>query len=818
MSKNFTSEREGQLQFFDKFAISDTELANYTDGIYKGTIFEFKKSIPNINAVLFQAVKYLSHMRVKGVSIPANILLVALNEEVAYLFQSTDYIKDIEMTYAGAASKNNSGFAATTNPEIVHYDSPAGIHRITEILANESLTKISIDVFDVVGWSERFYREVPSANKIKLFEELRAPKHFEDSIQPWTGDEKDFKYIMDLLNDKQHKKELGAFYTPAPYCLKATELVRKAIAQIPKDNDYIILDRCAGTGNLEDFLTDKAVDDIAIAELDKYISRAFKKEYLASVKDGIDLVLASSNKTMSEISLADLKRYETAIKIREHLFDNELGHTIVNTYELKEWLVLNERIGDRVKLIIPPQEEVSPAEPLVTGGDALSAKFVTGQMQSGMSKEYKNSIELLLDYVQDEKTNIILLENPPYSDVGAVQNNSATAVKRTAWKNSYVCEQMKKWIAKNPGVSSRASNDLANLFIWSGFEYYLRKPEDSYVLFSPPKYIKSQHLIAKEMAEGYIFNRAHFHANSASAISCIWWRNLEHNVKDYNLEILDIQNNNELKSLGNITVKKVYKNLSVFYDRYDATQHLGDEPGIILEWNGRESDKHYPRLKPIYNPNLVGYLVAQDFGFEHPRLSTNLVRTLVYAEHGFYLRKENYLAKLPLFAAGKYEFSGRWWENGTIFKCSDGGDRYSKDSDFLKACLIFTCLSYFNKCRSLEGGDGRLYKNELCFDKGTLATQSLAGYKLSDTEQKLLTIFNEILRLAKTTENYNPKFTWGVYQIDQDLNTYSRDDLTDTKIYDHPQLNTALIELKSELAKYYESVIQPKLFEYELLK
>ena len=31
-------------------------------------------------------------------------------------------------------------------------------------------------------------------------------------------------------------------------------MVRNAIKKVPKGNDYIILDRCAGTGNLERFL------------------------------------------------------------------------------------------------------------------------------------------------------------------------------------------------------------------------------------------------------------------------------------------------------------------------------------------------------------------------------------------------------------------------------------------------------------------------------------------------------------------------------------------------------------------------------------
>ena len=62
---------------------------------------------------------------------------------------------------------------------------------------------------------------------------------------------------MDKLNDTIQKKNLGAFYTPEPYVDKSIELVREAIAKVPQGNDYIILDRCAGTGNLEKRLTDE---------------------------------------------------------------------------------------------------------------------------------------------------------------------------------------------------------------------------------------------------------------------------------------------------------------------------------------------------------------------------------------------------------------------------------------------------------------------------------------------------------------------------------------------------------------------------------
>ena len=74
-----------------------------------------------------------------------------------------------------------------------------------------------------------------------------------------------------------------------------------------------------------------------------------------------------------------------------------------------------------------------------------------------------------------------------------------------------------------------------------------------------------------------------------------------------------------------------------------------------------------------------------------------------------------------------------------------------------------------------------------------------------------------MLAKAKSTKAYNPKYTYGTYQIDEELNTRYKNE-NDEWIYDHPELNTSVNSLKTKLAKYYEAIIQPKLFEYELLK
>lgn len=803
--KNYLSEREGQIDFFSNLRIeADVELTHNTDGVYRGTLFEFKLTIPDINKVLFQSLKYLSHRRVKGDPVPTQILLVALNEENAYLFNSEDFLSYIEQTYAGAASKNNADFSTHIQPQKIDYGQLAGLRRITEILEVEKYTKIHIDLFDVVGWSGRFYRENPTASKIKLFKELRSPKYFAAYIYPWTGDEKDFKYIMDLLNDKQHKKELGAFYTPPAYCLKATELVRKAIRQIPAGHDYIILDRCAGTGNLEEFLTDKPVDDITIGELSRYIDDTQKKKYL---QDKADVITTFYNKrNFNEITVGELEKHRTKLSLHDYIFDNELAHTIVNTYELKEWIVLNERIGDRVKLIIPPPQEVDNKAALVDGGDALSVQFIK-QGALGMTKEYDESIATLLSFVKNEKINLILYENPPYRD--QVADNGKVS-------KSFLFAEMAKILKDLPNSNISTARDLSNQFIWSAWTYYLRKKDDCFILFSPVKYWKTLGLSNKKFIAGFLFNREFFHAGP-SAISCILWQNINENRAELKLRAFDIDTQNtpqedKLSYLKDVEIKKTYKTFEPFFDR----RILDDDVlvQVYSETDGTETTGRAVDGKSRWNKNIIGYLRTDSFGVDPKHVS--LTRQILFNARGFYLRSDNFIDKLPLFAAKLYP-QKQWYERDIYFTTADGGDRYLHDKDFLKTCFVFTCLSQRNHCRSFDGSDGRFYKNELCFDKGTAASEKIASYRLTKEERDLVDTFGDILAKAKKTKNYNKKYAYGTYQIDGELNTRYKSE-NDEWIYDYPELNTALNSLKTKLAKYYETTIQPKLFEYELLK
>ena len=156
-----------------------------------------------------------------------------------------------------------------------------------------------------------------------------------------------------------------------------------------------------------------------------------------------------------------------------------------------------------------------------------------------------------------------------------------------------------------------------------------------------------------------------------------------------------------------------------------------------------------------------------------------------------------------------------------------------EDTDLLKSCLIYTCLCRQNKCISFNGSDGRFYKNELCFCQNTIADNDLKTFTLNGDEEELFKIWHELMAEARKTKEYNSNFTYGLYQIDVELNICYKYDKNGNKIYSNDEnytkiktnveheytgLNTKIILLKEKLKEYYKNYIQDKLFKYELLK
>lgn len=222
--------------------------------------------------------------------------------------------------------------------------------------------------------------------------------------------------------------------------------------------------------------------------------------------------------------------------------------------------------------------------------------------------------------------------------------------------------------------------------------------------------------------------------------------------------------------------------------------------------------------KALYNSNIIGYISYINFNPDPKNF--HLVRMNLWKgleqSYGFHLRKDNFIEKLPIWVSKQPIL--KWYEKDVIFNSADKGTTYQKDKDFLKECLIYTCLTENNKCMSLEKNN-LIILNELCFDKNTISLQELKKYTLTIQEKELLKLYNKIIDyVVKTVKNYNQKFTYGVYQIKKELNTSYTLENSTNKIYDYPELNGMLKTLSTKLKDYLLNNIQPKMYEYELLK
>ncbi len=750
-------ERDGQFDFYKVFLpridpnlkIEDI-LSDNNDGVLNGNLLEFKLHVTDLNVALFQCIKYLSALRVKGKPVPANVLIVDVNAATAWLYHSAPYLSDIEKLYFGGASKDNSGFIGGNAEKVLHYDKPLDAEIVVSLLKETNFTKIHIDENCIVGWAASYYKAVPTARKEdflgddtgkhKTIGEIRKPVHFADYIYPYTGQTNvKFNYLMDKLNDTLQRKNLGAFYTHRLYAEKSLELVRIAIDRVPAGNDYIILDRCAGTGNLEAGLTDE-----------------------------------------------------------------ELSHCIVSTIEYYEYKVLQELIGARVRHIIPPVETSETFNAgLVTGADALSKDYIDNPV--------------IKQYLDNPNCTIILFENPPYAEPQARTINT-----KATWKMSFILNEMRK------SVKGVASNDLGNAFIWSGFKYYLRQPSDSYVVYSPVKYWKSQYLVNKKFIKGFAFNRRFFHTRIDACIMCALWANIEDNdttsfnIKGYNIGEKGLEEGKSLK------ISRVFNPFSKSY--YERRKFDESQVGILVDFDGTETlfGTKKTSISPLYNSNILGYMRVGGFNFDNPDLESSLLVSGCYNGHGFFIRKDNYLEKLPMFCASRYiTYNREWTERARIMKSADGADRYFADvasgklNQFLLKCLLFTCVEMQNHMRTFMGSDGRFYRNELCLDGTngeTLALRDIKKLDLNDLEKKIMNQWHEVLKWAKKADHYNPSLTYGVYQIYAELDTSHADETTGETVYDNVELHTALAGLKTLVKEYYNAEIVPTLFEYEYLK
>ena len=772
-------ERTWQAKFYDTLFGEDPEdikIDRSTDGYTKGILFEHKTNMRSYgeSKALGQALIYLARFNRDGVPVPAKICLVGQEEQKCYIYDTQNYmhiVGDIPKYANMKASDGIPGFTAGVRSDIISFDMANPLRGMQALLSFVQMApqtvKVDINVHNVYGWASYYYDHAAEykqkPEKKKFFEELRDPKGtLEAFINPWAGKETDFKYIMDMLNDPMTQKKLGAFYTPPEYAKLSAELVRKAVERVPEGNDYVIIDNCAGTGSLEMYLDD----------------------------GGEDI----------------------------------LSHVIVSTYGLKEWMVLKDRFGSRVRYIVPPIPKDPDALP-----DLNEDGFLSGA--NALTREIIDN-PVVRKYIDDPHCNVIVYINPPYIETTGIEFQKKKQGKAaSSWKDSYMVQEMKK------EVSGVATNDMGNVFIWSAFKYYTNLPEDSLIVFSPVKYWKAQHLIKKKFMGGYAFNRKHFHAPTAACVMCAWWSNEDDPFTDQiELQAVDLDEQKKYVDEGKIIVKRLTSTFSQKY--YDLRKFDDDAEGIACELDGAESFKEADKLRitKTYNDNLIGYMATYMAGFDNNRLHSNLLIAGRYDGNGFFLRKDNYIEKLPMFAASRYpDHCNSWKIMSMVMKSGDKAAQYEADVKsekldiFLFRCLFWTCMSHYPHMRSLHGSDGRLYLNQLCFDGDTLARKKFddfitMGYKLTDQEREIWDKMQDLLQKIKKEckDEYHSEFTYGLYQIDEEINVkiqqgYKKDGRPNMVIK-YGDLNNMIKDLKALVKQYYLDNLVDTLFEYEFLK
>lgn len=697
MLTKYNSEIEGMIDFWKEIGLTPDYELN-TDGRYNGNLVEFKLVFSDINKHKEQIKRYIRAYNSCALPIPKYSYLISINEHKYIKIDNTD------------GSEINSG------------DFVDAMDFLEEFTSQDDIINGWIDEYSIVAYNNKLCKDYKKIFKSKedVKKEFINPKYL--NLNPFDWDKqlkieeenKDsvgwLHFNMNMLGPSLLKKQLGAFFTPNQYIKVSTQMVREAIARVPKGNDYIIFDRCAGTGNLEKFFTEE-----------------------------------------------------------------ELKHCVLNTYDYTEWTTLKGLYDGRVRMIIPPtHQSIDYNNGLLLYGDALGEdfyKFCFGSKMVGLFDEpYKEQSKLLSKWLKDDKMTIIMLENPPFVEPqGGASKGKATF----KIKDKY----MYKIMGKEKFETKNVNRATENLFIWSAFKFFLKQPTDSYILFSPIKYWKSQHIIDKKFIRGYICNREHFNA-SKGGILLIEWANIDSVNEELQVD----------SDLGKRIIKKIHNNplpLMKDSEKTDVIAYLFNLSNIPKNDNGK--------IVNVLNPNYIK------------------------VQKPYKLCKDNIMSQLPLWLANCYE-SADYTEKEIIMKTSDLGDKYLEDKEFLFNSFLWAGLSDKNKCISNED-----VRNEFCFGQDTLADKILNKYKLNSQNKMLLDAWNKILILIQSADEYIEKWTYGLNQIEKEINIKIGSGTFNKKgeeilVPKYKKLDENISIFKKELNNYYHEIIKPKLFEYELLK
>lgn len=653
-----------------------------------GSLVEFKVVAKSNSDVFNQMKRYVRAYNARGLSLPKYGVYI-ITESQKYTVFNLEY----EAYCEDAVICSNLDLIVDLERRTSNADS---------WINNTETQKGWIDENSIVAYNDIYFSSRGKSRKKKddFIAELANPTILNIKPYEWQPDGDMERKLLDCLGSEELKKRLGAFFTPEYAARQSTNYVRNIIKNLSEDEDYVIVDRCAGGGALEQFFTEE-----------------------------------------------------------------ELSHCILSTMVFAEKTTLKGLYEGKVKAILP-LDETTDSEGCMPSGDALSEEFNDGL--STILEICRRDTES-----RGKKLVVIGLENPPYKTAGSEAiRGKGREVKSSS--DNFITEKMKE----SGKLKNRALVDFANKFIWSGFEYFF----DYYVVYAPIKYWKNQNVVDKKFLEGSIANRADFHATEGG-ISIISWKN-EDTVNEH--IILQARVGNEIKD---VIINKLHQTPDTLFTY--KKQDDGEDIWYELT-SGTPDFKH-------------GYIGNQ--------------RNIAHQKSGIggfiNVDDPNFKNILPLFVANCYTCKD-FTEKEIIMKSGDKGVLYQEDREFLEDCFLWCCLTDRNKCIS-----DRTRQNEMALEQNSKADQIVD--RTSDHRMNLIRSWRNVITQAKACEEYNPNYKYGLAQIISDIDINIDTAITDKngkflQKKKNQGLDDAIISLKSELKNFYSDYLEPKLFEYELLK
>ncbi len=263
MKKRYNSEIEGMIDFYQELGLhQQVDYDCNTDGRLNACLNEFKLNFTDLSSHKKQMERYLISYNAIAKQIPSKTLLIDLNNK-----------KYIE----GNVNTSAEGVSIKWEEDQIDWSTPAELVKFFNI---KTYNKGWINENSIISYNNIFcsINNKKTTSKDEVKNEFINPQKLDIFPFKWyeqidkenknRSDNNWLTFNMNMLGSDILKKQLGAFFTPDKYLTISTQYVRNAIKNVPQDMDYVIVDRCAGTGNLEKFLTDDELSHCILNTID----------------------------------------------------------------------------------------------------------------------------------------------------------------------------------------------------------------------------------------------------------------------------------------------------------------------------------------------------------------------------------------------------------------------------------------------------------------------------------------------------------------------------------------------------------------------